>query len=360
MNLNKYKKTVNKKSNNITTPEKRVVRLDKTGDGSDALKIVVTQNILTEESLDNSESREKLKVKNKNDKENNDNKTVENCDKESSVFNNNPKESTETTKPLIKKVKKKHNLRVKKRSISEASDKPLCDTDESIEEGEITSDLPESSIKDNIIEPPVIKEEKKSPIRNNNINIDDDEIVDLDDYPDDMYNIEPDEIETVEDEKIEDQVNIENNKLNQENLTELSETWATRYYQTDNVQNVIKESKIQSEIRKRLRERQRLSKLNNSPKSVQATSEEITVPIKPKPTGSVEEYFALKSADTGNISSVTSESSEIIKDKIDELSSPVIASKELINPVTTSPSILPPDDLCEPPMTNAVTNTSPS
>ncbi|XP_044006903.1 cylicin-1 isoform X2 [Aphidius gifuensis] len=358
-------KTVNKKLNNTTTPEKRVVRIDKTGNGSDALKIVVTQNILTGGSSDNSGSRGKLKIKTKKDKENNENKTAENCDKESSELNTNPKESTETTNLLIKKVKKKHHLRVENRStITEINDKSLDDTDESIEEGEITSDMPESSIKDNIIEPPVIKEEKKSPIRSNKINIDDDEIVDLDDYPDDMYNIEPDEIETVEDEKLEDKTNVENDKtnqendkINQENPSELAETWATRYYQTDNVQNVIKESKIQSEIRKRLRERQRLSKLNNSPKAVQTTSEEIPAPIKPKPTGSVEEYFALKEADTGTITSVISESSEIIKDKIDELSSPVIATKEIINSVITSPSTLPPDGLCEPAITSAVIDT---
>lgn len=350
-------KTVNKKLNNTTTPEKRVVRIDKTGNGSDALKIVVTQNLIGESS-DSSGSRAKLKIKTKKDKESNENKTAEDCDKESSeLVNTNSKEPTETTKLSIKKVKKKHHLRVENRSaITEINDKPLDDTDESIEEGEISSDMPESSIKDNTIEPPVIKKEKKSPIRNNKINIDDDEIVDLDDYPDDMYNIEPDEIEAVEDEKVVDKINIENDNKNQ-HPSQLAETWATRYYQTDNVQNVIKESKIQSEIRKRLRERQRLSKLNNSPKAVPTTSEEIHVPIKPKPTGSVEEYFALKGADTGSTTSVISESSEIIKDKIDELSSPVIASKEIINSVVTSPSTLPPNDLREPSITSAAIDT---
>lgn len=330
------KKSTNKKSNNEQSPDKRIVRIDKTADKPDALKIVVTQNVQAGGSLEN--------FGRKKDKENNDsNKTAGICDKESSEISSKLKESIETVKPLIKKVKKKHHLRVKDKSKSKTSDKSSAD--ESVEEGEITSDLPAEStpVDNDVIEKPDIKEEIKSPIRSTII-IDDDEIVDLDDYPDDMYNIEPDEIEQIEDKKIDDKsidVITENSK---QNLSESTETWATRYYQTDNVQNVIKESKIQSEIRKRLRERQRLSKLNNSPKPVQATSEEITMPIKPpKPTGSVEEYFALKNTLSNNVTTVISEltESEIIKDKIDKPSTHAIEAKETISPVISESSIPP-------------------
>lgn len=166
------------------------------------------------------------------------------------------------------------------------------------------------------------------------------EIIDLDNYSDDMDDLEncdngkgENEKGENEKEKTKDNEKMRNKDLTKEdkkpqvqpptesNLSnsqksKSAETWATRYYQTDDVQNVIKESKIQSEIRKRLRERQRLSKLNSSPSvnssSPSRTSEVGGDKIEPKPTGSVEEYLALKQAsqishntDTGGTSATS-------------------------------------------------------
>ncbi|XP_014203971.1 triadin, partial [Copidosoma floridanum] len=133
------------------------------------------------------------------------------------------------------------------------------------------------------------------------IDLDDDksldieEIINLDDYPDDMDIIEKNE--TNDDEPESEKTTNSDIKATEKTASSSthSETWATRYVKQDDVQNVIKESKIQSEIRKRLRERQRQSKMNNSPKmkdnEVLQPSSEYEMQ---KPTGSVEEYLALK------------------------------------------------------------------
>lgn len=131
---------------------------------------------------------------------------------------------------------------------------------------------------------------------------DSDEIIDLDDYCDVM------DMDNCDDDKSQDNIITlpQQNKQSPSQAapnaqtSDSSETWASRYYQTDDVQNVIKESKIQSEIRKRLRERQRLSKLNKSPStnlSSQAPASQVICSVSEKaPTGSVEEYLALKRA----------------------------------------------------------------
>ncbi|XP_066582835.1 enolase-phosphatase E1 [Prorops nasuta] len=121
---------------------------------------------------------------------------------------------------------------------------------------------------------------------------DGEEIIDLDDYSNDMDSFEISDF-------IDNEVSNENTTQNQnerdDEIVNLSETWATRYYQTDDVQHVLKESKIQSEIRKRLRERQRLFKLNNTSNTIAKVQDENKTKIlEPKPTGSVEEYLALK------------------------------------------------------------------
>ncbi|KAL0130541.1 hypothetical protein PUN28_002284 [Cardiocondyla obscurior] len=121
--------------------------------------------------------------------------------------------------------------------------------------------------------------------------------IDLDDYCEVM------DIENSDEDKSQDKIipSEQENKQPESGTilpkSDSTETWASRYYQTDDVQNVIKESKIQSEIRKRLRERQRLSKLNKSPNlnvSVQSMAAETTATFEKAPTGSVEEYLALK------------------------------------------------------------------
>lgn len=162
------------------------------------------------------------------------------------------------------------------------------------EENNVKHDNSSSPNKQNSIETleissKVVLDEEKS--------IDLDEIIDLDNYCDDM-----DDIESNENDKNNQIVeNKQSNPQVAENSSQKSnatETWASRYYQTDDVQSVIKESKIQSEIRKRLRERQRLSKLNTSPKNppsspptIDTTNNKVT---EKHPMGSVDEYLALK------------------------------------------------------------------
>lgn len=130
--------------------------------------------------------------------------------------------------------------------------------------------------------------------------VDFEEIIDLDDYPDDMDDIENDTKISSSTEKSIKPTNSTINNDNDGNIKitpNCAETWASRYYQTDNVQNVIKDSKIQSEIRKRLRERQKLSKLNILNKTDTTTvtiDEKKNEIIEVKATGSVEEYLAIK------------------------------------------------------------------
>ncbi|XP_017787739.1 PREDICTED: titin homolog [Habropoda laboriosa] len=158
----------------------------------------------------------------------------------------------------------------------------------------------------------VILDEEKS--------IDLDEIIDLDDYCDEM-----DEMVNSENDKNKNKQVIEDKQckppgeLNSPQKSNGTETWASRYYQTDDVQNVIKESKIQSEIRKRLRERQRLSKLSTSPNKNPSLSPPIVEAnnkiAEKNTTGSVDEYLALKhTAATSLCTATSNNSSSIIKD----------------------------------------------
>ncbi|XP_008555144.1 putative uncharacterized protein DDB_G0282133 [Microplitis demolitor] len=167
-----------------------------------------------------------------------------------------------------------------------------------------------------------------------------DEIIDLDNYSDDMEEIETDKIDSSlgsKSSKVQVKCTVESNSTESSSL-DSSETWATRYYQTDNVQSVIKESKIQSEIRKRLRERQKLSKLNNNNNAGNPSSKEsvkkssiVEKPIEPdnsKPTGSVEEYLALKRVSSPDVKSTASEQNQTDV-KVDNITS------EKIYPATT-------------------------
>ncbi|XP_011161057.2 calponin homology domain-containing protein DDB_G0272472 [Solenopsis invicta] len=138
--------------------------------------------------------------------------------------------------------------------------------------------------------------------------------IDLDDYCEVM------EIENSDEDKSQDKVIVLSEQENKQSASEIAlsksnstETWASRYYQTDDVQNVIKESKIQSEIRKRLRERQRLSKLNKSPNlnSPAQPSATDTTSFEKAPTGSVEEYLALKRALNANVSNINDTATQV-------------------------------------------------
>lgn len=162
------------------------------------------------------------------------------------------------------------------------------------------------------------KEEKKSDSPQHR-EIDEDKstdleiVIDLDDYPDDMEELENSGTTNAGTGATKNTVE-KRSEVSKEGAGKLvgesgnaAETWVTRYYQTDDVQSVIKESKIQSEIRKRLRERQRLARLNNSPglnaaQPVQtATTSDKNGREKEKKsptTGSVEEYMALKNVDS--------------------------------------------------------------
>ncbi|XP_070152157.1 uncharacterized protein [Polyergus mexicanus] len=175
------------------------------------------------------------------------------------------------------------------------------------EEKSKTKEIPKESI---------IEEEKSADL---------DEVIDLDDYCDvmDIENCDESQDEVIVPSQEEHKQSASGATLPK---SDSMETWASRYYQTDDVQNVIKESKIQSEIRKRLRERQRLSKLNKSPNlnsSSQSSSTDTTATSEKTPTGSVEEYLALKRAMNANINTTNnttqnnSETSETINSNND-------------------------------------------
>lgn len=171
------------------------------------------------------------------------------------------------------------------------------------DEGKVTVEE-ENSAKERTAEESKVEKERSA---------DSDEIIDLDDYCDvmDMDNCDDDKSQNDIVSPQRDKQSASQAAPNAQTSSESSETWASRYYQTDDVQNVIKESKIQSEIRKRLRERQRLSKLNKSPNtnsSSQTPTNQVTVISEKDPTGSVEEYLALKRATNANISTDNNDS----------------------------------------------------
>ncbi|XP_076641102.1 uncharacterized protein LOC143352473 [Halictus rubicundus] len=173
---------------------------------------------------------------------------------------------------------------------------------------------------------------KEDPTENseatNKVNLDEekssdlDEIIDLDNYCD------IDDIENSENDKNKKKqiTKTEQNKSETETLSAQkpngAETWASRYYQTDDVQNVIKDSKIQSEIRKRLRERQRLSKLSGSPNKNSPSSSPVIETVNKNiseghPLGSVDEYLALKQTAAASLNSGGSSSdSNIASDNV--------------------------------------------
>ncbi|EGI58140.1 hypothetical protein G5I_13775 [Acromyrmex echinatior] len=224
-------------------------------------------------------------------------KSVNNLD-ENSIKTNNVAERR-------KKSKKKSRGKLQFASITNSSESTqinVTETNEESNDKSIKSKLNPSDeneiiieggdeIKQKVIEESKIEEERST-------DIDD---IDLDDYCEVM------EIDNSDEDKSQDKIvssQQENEQLVSETTlpkSDSTETWASRYYQTDDVQNVIKESKIQSEIRKRLRERQRLSKLNKSPNlSIQPSTTDATVAFETAPTGSVEEYLALKRAMSTN------------------------------------------------------------
>ncbi|CAK9819032.1 Caspase activity and apoptosis inhibitor 1 [Anthophora plagiata] len=165
----------------------------------------------------------------------------------------------------------------------------------------------QSSVEVSAVSGKVILDEEKS--------IDLDEIIDLDNYCDDMDDMVNNENDKSKNKQVtENKQSKPPGELNSPQKSNGTETWASRYYQTDDVQNVIKESKIQSEIRKRLRERQRLSKLSTSPNKnsplsppiVEATNNKV---IEQNTMGSVDEYLALKHTAATSLSAVNSNNS---------------------------------------------------
>lgn len=189
-------------------------------------------------------------------------------------------EENPSKKEKSKKTKKKSPKKVRKKS-----DNPEDKTEETTAENkkEDVQETP-SKTKDELQENKE-KEEDSSVKKVEKKIIDNDlEIIDLDYYPDDI-----DDMEDSEGQKVTTPVKTSD------------ETWASRYVRTDDVQSVIKESKIQSEIRKRLRERQRLNKINNSPTNVESTQTVEKIPVEEfNPIGSVQEYLALKATMSAN------------------------------------------------------------
>lgn len=205
--------------------------------------------------------------------------------------------------PKSKRVKNvestEQSIDVKEDDINEQSG--TCSTSD---ERKVTVE-DKNNTKEKIAEESKVEKEKAA---------DSDEIIDLDDYCDVMV------MDNCDDDKSQDKIIVPSQQEKESTsqttpnaqTSESSETWASRYYQTDDVQNVIKESKIQSEIRKRLRERQRLSKLSKSPNTnspSQVPAGQTTDVLSEKtPTGSVEEYLALKRATNANSNDSNSDS----------------------------------------------------
>lgn len=204
----------------------------------------------------------------------------------------NSSESKQINIIEITEISNNKNIQIKSRINSSDENKII------VEEEEET--------KQKVIEESKVEEERST-------DLDD---IDLDDYCEVM------EIENSDEDKSQDKVIVPSQQENEQSgsqstmpKSDSTETWASRYYQTDDVQNVIKESKIQSEIRKRLRERQRLSKLRKSPNlnlSAQPSAADATATFeKCTPTGSVEEYLALKRALNTNVNNNNNTSLEV-------------------------------------------------
>lgn len=196
-----------------------------------------------------------------------------------------PKKPKKDKKDKKKKEKKNQRLSEKFDDLNKASKKVITvDSDLATQNQNLIVQIKNDKIKsvvkpkadvptEKVPEPTARESSPESDILDDKA-IDNEIIINLDDYPDD----ESTESTPNKNEKLE---GSEKSK---------SETWASRYMQQEEVQNVIKESKIQSEIRKRLRERQRLKKANNSPK----IPDEKDNMEGAKTLGSVEEYLALK------------------------------------------------------------------
>lgn len=313
----------------------RTVTIDKSTDGSTSFKIVVTKRI-SESSSSPTPGKSRGKKVGPEKREKSGTKTSETEKDKVSVKTLEHVESQPAGKTMFKKIRKKQNLRTKRKMTEDSSteknlaeessenspvatggvipdDKKLKKDESPAEtpvEARIKKELPETESTEKLEMKRVEKKEQSRIVMDEDRLDDFEEIIDLDDYPDDMEEMENNEhVARIPNESFEKKSPpargtariIEDTIIStKENNSESAETWASRYYQTDDVQNVIKESKIQSEIRKRLRERQRLSKVNSSPKLNSPTDvgsagpEKPEEKLEPKPTGSVQEYFALK------------------------------------------------------------------
>lgn len=211
-----------------------------------------------------------------------------------------------------KRSKKKSRGRSQLVSITNSSELKINISDV-IEESSNKNINVESKINPSDGDKSILKEEKTKQKVTEESKIEEEKSIDLDDIDLDDY-CEVMDIDNSDEDKSQDKITISSQQENKQSVSQTTlpksdstETWASRYYQTDDVQNVIKESKIQSEIRKRLRERQRLSKMNKSPNlnlSVQPVASDVTVTFEKAPTGSVEEYLALKRALNTNINNI--------------------------------------------------------
>jgi hypothetical protein len=275
-----------------------------------------------------------------------DNESEKSINEEIKINNESP------FKRKIKKVKKSLHIRSKKKNKENYEDN-VGAIEIQISENEGSKSENENNIskkiKTNVIEieesPEINKHaDKMFELNKSNNNskidlfddksLDIDEVINLDDYPDDMDELEKNDVNNEKDTSTVKPL-INKDKETNSNVSLSSETWATRYYKQDDVQNVIKESKIQSEIRKRLRERQRQSKLNNSPKlKHQDVSQQNSESVIPKPTGSVEEYLALKgiSSEKSNSALEIIESSELLQknDLLTGNNGPIMSTNSLI------------------------------
>ncbi|XP_031847212.1 uncharacterized protein LOC116433362 isoform X2 [Nomia melanderi] len=268
------------------------------------------------------------------------------------VHSNNLANSDVQSKPVSikrKRVKKKSHTKEQQKSASckvdlhkvkshsENQHRKSMKSSECINENvKLNGNEVGDSNKSKLLDKPVLKKEDSVEASGalNVANLDEekssdlDEIIDLDNYCDDMDDMENSENDKNKNKQIKksDQGKSET-ETSSAHKPSGAETWASRYYQTDDVQNVIKESKIQSEIRKRLRERQRLSKLTASPNKNSPSSSPVIETVNKKvpekdPMGSVDEYLALKQTAAASLSSGTnSNDSNVVNEGIVSINS---------------------------------------
>lgn len=340
LNKNEKSPEVSSSRDAATVASERMVTINKSGDGPNNLKIVITKRV--SESSSSPRSTKLTKSKKLSSDRVDKNVSASGTSGSEKSTEKIIAETTQSAKGMFKKIKKKQHLRSKRKLVCQDAGvdrdqsqdcrngaMPVVGHETASDKGDdavtpvqrvtaVKLEIDESKEpKDSALKIDEREVKRKTSAKSDDDRLDDfEEIIDLDAYPEDMDEMENNdaakstikEANVKQNQQTDSQSKTTREEPSAEDPSESTETWASRYYQTDDVQNVIKESKIQSEIRKRLRERQRLSKLNSSPKlncatDAAAASEKPEEKNEPKPTGSVQEYLALKNATASPVES---------------------------------------------------------